>query len=141
MLAITEVSNCQQKFCFLYYLFASSKVVKVFPIFSYNNCIIFFHRGQNCSCLRTGLVLFLITFFFFPSLRFFFLPFVFFCPTSSSYFFSSFLFFSFHSFLSFCFFRRLNDSLMLFFVVMPIYARNITRSHFLQENSLLKEGV
>ena len=37
MLAITDVSNCQQKFCFLYYLFASSKVVKVFPILRYNN--------------------------------------------------------------------------------------------------------
>ena len=39
MLAITDVSNCQQKFCFLYYLFASSKVVKVFPILCYNTMV------------------------------------------------------------------------------------------------------
>ena len=37
MLAITSVSNCQQKICFLYYLFTSSKVVNVCPILCYNN--------------------------------------------------------------------------------------------------------
>ena len=37
MLAITDASNCQQKFWFLNYLFASSKVVKVFPILCYNS--------------------------------------------------------------------------------------------------------
>ena len=39
MLAITDVSNCQQKFCFLYYLFASSKGVKVSPILCYNTSV------------------------------------------------------------------------------------------------------
>ena len=39
MLAITDVSSCQQKFCFLNYLFVSSKVGKVSPILCYNTII------------------------------------------------------------------------------------------------------
>ena len=39
-MAITDVSNCQQRFCFLYYLFASSKAVKVFQILCYTDKLI-----------------------------------------------------------------------------------------------------
>ena len=52
MLAITYVSNCQQNFYFLYYLFASSKVVKVFPILCYNNSLRTFWTFVWCTSVK-----------------------------------------------------------------------------------------